>query len=221
MTGPRITTDLTLTEPRITTDLTLTEPRPLDAELEGYAWLPRMLDKARATTAGTAGDYLFGCPIDHTCMARLRVTPALILDLIARHNDDADVLAALQTQGIPPARDAWFDAPSVEHELKHRAYLHVSRPDSLHENGDPRAFARADQGDSTSVIAIDAAPGEHQPPHTHPTDEVVVIHKGCATVWLGALQARIVRAGELVRIPAGHVHSIENTGHEPLHAAAV
>lgn len=90
-----------MTGPRITMDLTLTEPRPLDAELEGYAWLPRMLDKARARTAGTSGDYLFGCPIDHTCMARLGVTPALILDLVARHSDDADVLAALRIHGIP------------------------------------------------------------------------------------------------------------------------
>jgi hypothetical protein len=54
-------------------DLTVQEPRGLDAELEGYAWLPRMLDKARASLAGTAGRYQFGCPVDHTCMARLGV----------------------------------------------------------------------------------------------------------------------------------------------------
>jgi hypothetical protein len=29
-----------------------------------------MLDKARATLAGTAGSYLFGCPVDHICIAR-------------------------------------------------------------------------------------------------------------------------------------------------------
>jgi hypothetical protein len=51
-------------------DLTAQAPRGLDAELEGYAWLPRMLDKARATLAGTAGSYLFGCPVDHICIAR-------------------------------------------------------------------------------------------------------------------------------------------------------
>ncbi|MGA2010039.1 MAG: DUF5069 domain-containing protein [Solirubrobacteraceae bacterium] len=51
-------------------DLLTATPRPMDAELEGYAWLPRMLDRARATLAGTAGSYLFGCPVDHTCMAR-------------------------------------------------------------------------------------------------------------------------------------------------------
>ena len=38
-------------------DLTAHAPRGLDAELEGYAWLPRMLDKARATLAGKAGRF--------------------------------------------------------------------------------------------------------------------------------------------------------------------
>ena len=37
-------------------DLTAQAPRGLDAEVEGYAWLPRMLDKARATLAGTAAN---------------------------------------------------------------------------------------------------------------------------------------------------------------------
>jgi Domain of unknown function (DUF5069)/Cupin domain len=54
-------------------DLAAQEPRGLDAELDGYAWLPRMFDKARATLAGTAGRYQFGCPVDHTCLARLGV----------------------------------------------------------------------------------------------------------------------------------------------------
>lgn len=58
--------------------------KELDAELEGYAWLPRMLDKARGTLVGTAGGYLFGCPVDHTCMARLGIAPQLVLDLAAR-----------------------------------------------------------------------------------------------------------------------------------------
>jgi hypothetical protein len=37
-------------------DLSAQARRGLDAELEGYAWLPRMLDKAHATLAGTAAN---------------------------------------------------------------------------------------------------------------------------------------------------------------------
>lgn len=99
--------------------MTAWEPRPFDAELDGYAHVPRMLDKARATLAGTAGSYLFGCPVDHTCMARLGIAPDLVLDLVARHADDRDVLAELQSaHGIPSARDAWFDSQAVEDELQ-------------------------------------------------------------------------------------------------------
>ncbi len=49
--------------PEAAKDLTVKVPRGLYAELEGYAWLPRMLDKGRATLAGTAGGYPFGCPL--------------------------------------------------------------------------------------------------------------------------------------------------------------
>jgi hypothetical protein len=99
-------------------DLTTEEPRGLDAELEGYAWLPRMLDKARATLAGTAGSYLFGCPVDHTCMARLGIAPDLMLDLAARHGDDHAVPEALRARGIASAAEAWFDGQAVEDELQ-------------------------------------------------------------------------------------------------------
>jgi Domain of unknown function (DUF5069) len=100
------------------TDLTAEAPRGLAAELEGYAWLPRMLDKARATLAGTAGSYPFGCPVDHTCMARLGIAPELVLDLAARHTDDHAVLHALRAHGIPPPAEAWFDGQAVENELQ-------------------------------------------------------------------------------------------------------
>jgi quercetin dioxygenase-like cupin family protein len=202
-------------------DLAAAQPRGLDAELEGYAWLPRMLDKARATAAGTAGDHQFGCPVDHTCMARLGVTPEVILDLAARC-DDAAVLAALRARGIPAAAEAWFDAPAVEAELQEQGtYLRVRRADELAVRDGGCLFAGADHGAGVSVVIVEAAPGDRQPPHTHPTEEVVVVHAGCATFSLGAQQARIVRAGEIVRIPAGIVHTVENTGVGPLRAVAV
>src|SRR3954466_7218108 len=99
-------------------DLSVVEPRPFGSELDGYAWLPRMLDKARATLADSAGSYQFGCPVDHTCMARLGVTPEIVLDLVARHADDEAVLAALRAHEIPPAAEAWFDGAAVEDELQ-------------------------------------------------------------------------------------------------------
>lgn len=186
------------------TDLTAREPRGLDVELEGYAWLPRMLDKARATLAGKAGRYQFGCPVDHTCMARLGVTPELVLDLAARHADDRAVLDALRAHGIPPAAEAWFDGQAVEDELQQTGhYLRVRDQDELPEVEDGRVFSGAQHGAGVSVVFIDAAPGNAQEAHAHTVEEVVAVQEGAATFFLGQRQARIVRAGEIVRIPPG------------------
>jgi quercetin dioxygenase-like cupin family protein len=202
-------------------NLALDEPHPLDCELEGYAWIPRMLDKARATLAGTAGGYQFGCPVDHTCMARLGVSPELVLDLAAAHSDDHAVLAELRRHGIPDARDAWFDGAAVEDELQEQGtYLRVRGADALPEGPGGRVFAGADHDAGVSVVLIEAGPGEAEPPHTHPTEEVVVIQGGLATFFLGAHQARIVRPGEIVRIPAGVAHHYENRGDGRLRAVA-
>lgn len=189
------------------TDLTTHEPRGLDAELDGYAWLPRMLDKARATLAGTPGGYLFGCPVDHTCMARLGITPELVLDLAARHTDDQAVLDALRANGIPPAAEAWFDGQMVEDELQATGhYLRVRNHTELPEAEGGRVFSGAEHGASVSVVFLDAAPGHAQEPHAHPVEEVVAVHQGAATLFLGRQQARIVRAGEIVRVPAEVCH---------------
>ena len=188
-------------------DLTEHGPRGLDAELEGYAWLPRMLDKARATLAGKAGRYQFGCPVDHTCLARLGVTPELVLDLVARHADDRAVLGALRAHGIPPAAEAWFDGQAVEDELQQTGhYLRVRDQQELPEVEDGPVFSGAQHGAGISVVFIDAAPGHAQEPHAHTVEEVVAVQDGAATFFLGEQQARIVHAGEIVRIPAGVSH---------------
>ncbi|HEY9509168.1 MAG TPA: DUF5069 domain-containing protein [Verrucomicrobiae bacterium] len=45
-------------------DLTKQAPRSARARLGGYALLPRMLDKGRATINGKNGEYHFNCPLD-------------------------------------------------------------------------------------------------------------------------------------------------------------
>ena len=86
---------------------------PRNAELDGYVYVPRMLDKARTTLAGTNDGYAFGCPLDHTCMARLGITPETVVELVTKHSDDASVLAELRERGIPSADDIRFDAEAT------------------------------------------------------------------------------------------------------------
>jgi len=45
-------------------DLTKTFPRSPAEELGGYVLLARIVDKCRATIAGTNGEYNFNCPLD-------------------------------------------------------------------------------------------------------------------------------------------------------------
>src|SRR5438105_4591635 len=45
-------------------DLTQRPPRSPKSRLGGYALLPRMLDKGRATIAGKNGEYHYDCPLD-------------------------------------------------------------------------------------------------------------------------------------------------------------
>jgi quercetin dioxygenase-like cupin family protein len=177
-------------------DLTVEQPAPFDSVLDGYAYIPRMLDKARATIAGTNGTYLFGCPVDHTCMARLNITPELVLELAEAHDDDHEVLAALEMLGIPSAEDAWFDAVAVEDELQ-----------------GPGFYLKVREGEP-----FGAADGAVEEQHSHPTAELVFVVDGSVTYFLGEQQARILRAGQFVRIPGKIPHHYENRSGAPFRA---
>lgn len=156
-------------------------------ELDGYAYLPRMFDKARAKLAGDTDAPAFGCPLDHSCMARLRVYPEVVLDLVTSNgDDDAAILAGLRRHGIPSAEETWFDARATEDELLTGVYLKV-RPRERLDELKPR-----------------------------PGHQVVEIVEGEARISLGDRQMRIVRAGEVVRIPPELPHAIESIGDVPL-----
>ena len=166
--------------------------RDYGEELHGYAYLPRMFDKARAKLAGNTEAPPFGCPLDHSCMARLRVYPEDVLELVREHGDDDEaILAGLEEQGIPSAEETWFDAHATEDELLTGVYLKV-RPREQIDELRPR-----------------------------PGDEVLAIEEGEAKMTLGDRQMRILRAGEVVRIPPDLPHTIESVGQVPLRVERV
>jgi mannose-6-phosphate isomerase-like protein (cupin superfamily) len=163
------------------------EIRDYADELDGYAYLPRMFDKARARLAGDTDAPPFGCPLDHSCMARLRVYPDDVLQLVRIHGgDDRAILAGLQEHGIPSAEQTWFDARATEDELLTGVYLKV-RPRELVDELKP-----------------------------HPGHQVFAVEEGEALITLGDRQMRIVRAGQVVRIPPELPHTITSMGHVPL-----
>jgi hypothetical protein len=73
-------------------DLTRTVPRSPFDEIEGFAWLPRLIDKTRAHHAGTAGDYLaYPCPGDRGFLLHFGIPVGPLEDLIRSGADDGAI----------------------------------------------------------------------------------------------------------------------------------
>jgi quercetin dioxygenase-like cupin family protein len=61
-------------------------------------------------------------------------------------------------------------------------------------------------------VRVDLAPGVAFPPHSHPGEEIIYVIEG---VWEYQVEGRppwTVRAGEVLFVPAGVIHSARNIG---------
>jgi Domain of unknown function (DUF5069) len=73
-----------------TPDLTKFPPRSPRVRLGGYAILPRMLDKGRATLAGKNGEYHYACPMDQGFLEFVGVDPEALKQHLGK--SDSEVL---------------------------------------------------------------------------------------------------------------------------------
>ncbi|HET7815370.1 MAG TPA: AI-2E family transporter [Candidatus Baltobacteraceae bacterium] len=77
-------------------DLREEPPRRWSEELGGIAWLPRMIDKARAAMQGTLGDYLYGqSPFDQGLLRALGISYRDFTTIVRRAGDDDEKVLAL------------------------------------------------------------------------------------------------------------------------------
>ncbi len=74
------------------TDLTQRPPRSVRVRLGGYAGLPRMLDKGRATIIGKNGEYHFNCPLDQRVLSFLGIDPEALKAQLAAGKGDGEIL---------------------------------------------------------------------------------------------------------------------------------
>jgi quercetin dioxygenase-like cupin family protein len=194
------------------------ELRPMDARLGGYPWLPRMIDKARASRRGTLGDAIYPCPIDQSLLARLGIPPWTFADIAERATSDEDILAELERHGVATAAEAEFDPVALEESFERGdgpRYSVVAQAE-LPLSNIAREFVGEEQGSNMTFLLVDAPPGRGPAMHSHPYEEIIIIQAGQATFFLGEHAARIARAGEIVVIPAGQPHAFVNSGDEPL-----
>jgi quercetin dioxygenase-like cupin family protein len=185
--------------------------RPMDATLDGYAWLPRMIDKSRAARAGTLGDAVHPCPVDRRCLALLGIDFATFSDVVARSADDAEVLTGLRAAGIASAEAAWFDAPAWEDALAEMVWR--SDGETISDRAE-RNIMILHTEDAVTVTWSRYSSGERGPDlhlHREHTDAFYVL-SGVLRFALGPEGEQVVRAsaGTLVSAPPGVAHSFMN-----------
>ena len=73
-------------------DLTQRPPRSVRCRLGGYAGLPRMLDKGRATIIGKNGEYHFDCPLDQRILNFLGIEATALKAELATGKGDGEIL---------------------------------------------------------------------------------------------------------------------------------
>ena len=88
------------------TDLTQHPPRSARVRLGGYAILPRMLDKGRATIAGKQGEYKYACPLDQRFLDFAGVDPEALKKELAAGKGDGEILDWLQKTAKHKRTDA-------------------------------------------------------------------------------------------------------------------
>jgi hypothetical protein len=82
-----------MSKPKINApDLTQRPPRSPRCRLGGYAGLPRMLDKGRATIAGLNGEYHYDCPLDQRILSFLGISAQALKAQLAAGKGDGEIL---------------------------------------------------------------------------------------------------------------------------------
>ena len=87
-------------------DLTTRPPRSSRVRLGGYALLPRMLDKGRATLVGKNGEYHYNCPLDQHFLNFTGIDPEALLKELATGKGDGEILTWI-SENAKPKRGAW------------------------------------------------------------------------------------------------------------------
>jgi hypothetical protein len=73
-------------------DLTKQPPRSPRVHLGGYALLPRMLDKGRATLNGKNGEYHYNCPLDQRFVQFVGIDAEALQKELAAGKGDGEIL---------------------------------------------------------------------------------------------------------------------------------
>lgn len=78
-------------------------PRPGRMALDGYLWLARVFDKARASRDRTIDEYIYPCPMDRGVFDRWGITARMFDAALDTCHTDDDVVSWLNAR-VPASR---------------------------------------------------------------------------------------------------------------------
>jgi hypothetical protein len=111
-------------------DLTQRAPRSARVRLGGYALLPRMLDKGRATIANKNGEFHFNCPLDQHILNFLGIDAEALKKELATGKGDGEILEWIEKNAkhkhSPFEIEGWsnYMATRAPGDLESRQYFH-------------------------------------------------------------------------------------------------
>ncbi len=94
-------------------DLTKQAPRSPYEQINGFAILPRAIDKCRASIAGTNGDYHSNCPLDQVLFAFKGIDAAEFKAYVGEGHSDEEIGQWVMEHGKAMTADeisAWSNA---------------------------------------------------------------------------------------------------------------
>ncbi len=113
-------------------DLTRHPPRSPRVRLGGFVHLPRLLDKARAFTAGKHGDYIYPCPLDQRFFTFTGIDPEAFLEAVRGGRSDTEMLAWVSDFSRPTrapheilAWSAWLESLAPGDARRHSAFAEI------------------------------------------------------------------------------------------------
>ncbi len=80
-------------------------PRSPNESLGEYVLLPRIIDKCRATLAGSQGEYNYNCPLDRRFFDFTEADADTFKEQVAAGKTDAELLAWIQQNSKPLSAD--------------------------------------------------------------------------------------------------------------------
>ncbi|HEY0944524.1 MAG TPA: DUF5069 domain-containing protein [Opitutaceae bacterium] len=107
-------------------DLTQHPPRSPRVRLGGFVHLPRLLDKARAFSAGKQGDYIYPCPLDKRFFDFTGISSDALLATVKSGKCDTEMLTWVQENASPKrtpyeveAWSRWMESQSPGDPKRH------------------------------------------------------------------------------------------------------